>query len=176
MQMFKDRPTWTEINTGGNGGLCANFRATMSFEQHNRYKKKSKCTKKNIRRAEIHTYNMHVYMYLVNMYSIYMYILCIYYMYIAYICIYYMYIVYMCILYILHICTYYMHILYEVSLASVPLCPSSSTTGKDILEARHIYVYIYMYMNQDTYVCIQMYAQHNQVKKKISRAEIDRYI
>jgi hypothetical protein len=36
-QMFKDRPTWTEINKGGNGGLCTNFRATMSFEQHNRF-------------------------------------------------------------------------------------------------------------------------------------------
>ena len=35
--MFKDRPTWTEINRNSNGGLCTNFRATMSFEQHNRY-------------------------------------------------------------------------------------------------------------------------------------------
>jgi len=34
-QMFKDRPTWTEINRNSNGGLCTNFRATMSFEQHN---------------------------------------------------------------------------------------------------------------------------------------------
>jgi len=33
--MFKDRPTWTEINRNSNGGLCTNFRATMSFEQHN---------------------------------------------------------------------------------------------------------------------------------------------
>ena len=36
LQMFKDRPTWTEINRNSNGGLCTNFRATMSFEQHNR--------------------------------------------------------------------------------------------------------------------------------------------
>eukprot|EP00802_Teleaulax_amphioxeia_P009182 Tamp_09198.p1 GENE.Tamp_09198~~Tamp_09198.p1 ORF type:complete len:396 (+),score=94.50 Tamp_09198:1-1188(+) len=34
-QIFKDRPTWTEINHNSNGGLCTNFRATMSFEQHN---------------------------------------------------------------------------------------------------------------------------------------------
>jgi len=33
--MFKDRPSWTEINRNSNGGLCTNFRATMSFEQHN---------------------------------------------------------------------------------------------------------------------------------------------
>lgn len=37
-QMFKDRPTWTEINRNSNGGLCTNFRATMSFEQHNRFR------------------------------------------------------------------------------------------------------------------------------------------
>ena len=33
--MFKDRPTWTEINHNSDGGLCTNFQATMSFEQHN---------------------------------------------------------------------------------------------------------------------------------------------
>ena len=33
--MFQDRPTWSEINKGANGGLCTNFKATMSFEQHN---------------------------------------------------------------------------------------------------------------------------------------------
>mmetsp|Transcript_17392 Transcript_17392/g.42199 ORF Transcript_17392/g.42199 Transcript_17392/m.42199 type:complete len:389 (-) Transcript_17392:163-1329(-) len=33
--MFKDRPTWNEINNNALGGRCGNFKATMSFEQHN---------------------------------------------------------------------------------------------------------------------------------------------
>jgi hypothetical protein len=34
-RMFKDRPTWEEINRNSKGGLCTNFRATLAFEQHN---------------------------------------------------------------------------------------------------------------------------------------------
>jgi len=33
--MFKDRPTWDEINNNALGGRCGNFKATLSFEQHN---------------------------------------------------------------------------------------------------------------------------------------------
>ena len=33
--MFKDRPTWEQINRNSKGGLCTNFRATLAFEQHN---------------------------------------------------------------------------------------------------------------------------------------------
>ncbi|EKX44631.1 hypothetical protein GUITHDRAFT_152929 [Guillardia theta CCMP2712] len=33
-RMFKDRPTWEEINRNAKGGLCTNFRATLAFEQH----------------------------------------------------------------------------------------------------------------------------------------------
>lgn len=47
--MFKDRPTWTEINRNSNGGLCTNFRATMSFEQHNRYDGCARCTRYEVR-------------------------------------------------------------------------------------------------------------------------------
>jgi len=34
-RMFKDRPTWEQINRNSKGGLCTNFRATLAFEQHN---------------------------------------------------------------------------------------------------------------------------------------------
>merc|ERR1719199_1751043 len=34
-RMFKDRPTWEQINRNSKGGLCSNFRATLAFEQHN---------------------------------------------------------------------------------------------------------------------------------------------
>ena len=34
-RMFKDRPTWEQINRNSKGGLCTNFRATLVFEQHN---------------------------------------------------------------------------------------------------------------------------------------------
>jgi len=33
-RMFKDRPTWEQVNRNGKGGLCSNFRATLAFEQH----------------------------------------------------------------------------------------------------------------------------------------------
>lgn len=34
MRMFKDRPTWEQVNRNGDGGLCTNYRATLAFEQH----------------------------------------------------------------------------------------------------------------------------------------------
>uniref|UniRef100_A0A6U4YR53 Uncharacterized protein n=1 Tax=Hemiselmis andersenii TaxID=464988 RepID=A0A6U4YR53_HEMAN len=34
MRMFKDRPTWEQINRNSDAGLCTNFRATLAFEQH----------------------------------------------------------------------------------------------------------------------------------------------
>jgi len=33
-RLFKDRPTWEQINRNSKGGLCTNFRATLAFEQH----------------------------------------------------------------------------------------------------------------------------------------------
>jgi len=33
MRMFKDRPTWEQVNRDGDGGLCSNFRATLAFQQ-----------------------------------------------------------------------------------------------------------------------------------------------
>jgi len=33
MRMFKDRPTWEQVNRDGEGGLCSNFRATLAFQQ-----------------------------------------------------------------------------------------------------------------------------------------------
>mmetsp|Transcript_40004 Transcript_40004/g.107051 ORF Transcript_40004/g.107051 Transcript_40004/m.107051 type:complete len:367 (-) Transcript_40004:420-1520(-) len=33
MRMFKDRPTWEQVNRDGDGGLCTNFRATLAFQQ-----------------------------------------------------------------------------------------------------------------------------------------------
>jgi hypothetical protein len=33
MRMFKDRPTWEQVNRDSVGGLCSNFRATLAFQQ-----------------------------------------------------------------------------------------------------------------------------------------------
>lgn len=35
MRMFKDRPSWEQVNRNSDGGSCTNFRATLAFEQHN---------------------------------------------------------------------------------------------------------------------------------------------
>lgn len=33
MRMFKDRPTWEQVNRDSPAGLCDNFKATLAFEQ-----------------------------------------------------------------------------------------------------------------------------------------------
>jgi hypothetical protein len=65
-RLFKDRPTWEQINRNSKGGLCTNFRATLAFEQHQVPLPPSLCLPLFLRSLSLFVYCVSAYLYRVS--------------------------------------------------------------------------------------------------------------